>query len=384
MKREKMIDTQKSVAAGIATLVACLLMASCKESGAAVAAQASVPEVVVLSVRSEPLRLTTVLPGRTRANLVAEVRPQVGGILLKRAFQEGAEVKEGQVLYQIDTAPYRAALTRAEASLDSAQSLMRRYESLVKSHAISQQQYDDARSQYLQANAAAESARIDLGYTRIIAPISGRIGRSTVTQGALVTANQAAALATVQQLDPIYVDIVQPSIALLQLKDDLANGHLKSDGKNQADIRVKLENGRDYPYTGKLQFSEVSVDESTGSVTLRAIFPNPKGDLLPGMFVRAELEEGVRQQALLVPQRAVSRDSQGKTSVFVVDANDAVKERELTTERAVDGQWLISGGLSVGTRVIVDGIQHVRPGMKVKPIELGTTTSAVSPTFSSK
>ncbi|MFG0632037.1 efflux RND transporter periplasmic adaptor subunit [Pseudomonas sp. xss_2] len=379
-----MIDTHKSVVAGIATLAACLLMASCKESDAAVVAQAPVPEVIVLSVRSEPLRLTTILPGRTRANLVAEVRPQVGGILLKRAFQEGAEVKEGQLLYQIDTAPYRAALTRAEASLDSAQSLMRRYESLVKSHAISQQQYDDARSQYLQANAAVESARIDLGYTRITAPISGRIGRSKVTQGALVTANQAAELATVQQLDPIYVDIVQPSIALLQLKDDLANGQLKSDGKNQADIRVKLENGRDYAYTGKLQFSEVSVDESTGSVTLRAIFPNPQGDLLPGMFVRAELEEGVRQQALLVPQRAVSRDSQGKTSVFVVDANNAVKERELTIERAVDGQWLISDGLKVGTRVIVDGIQHVRPGMKVKPIELGAITSAASPTFSSK
>lgn len=384
MKRENMIDTHKSVVAGIATLAACLLMASCKESDAAVVAQAPVPEVIVLSVRSEPLRLTTILPGRTRANLVAEVRPQVGGILLKRAFQEGAEVKEGQLLYQIDTAPYRAALTRAEASLDSAQSLMRRYESLVKSHAISQQQYDDARSQYLQANAAVESARIDLGYTRITAPISGRIGRSKVTQGALVTANQAAELATVQQLDPIYVDIVQPSIALLQLKDDLANGQLKSDGKNQADIRVKLENGRDYAYTGKLQFSEVSVDESTGSVTLRAIFPNPQGDLLPGMFVRAELEEGVRQQALLVPQRAVSRDSQGKTSVFVVDANNAVKERELTIERAVDGQWLISDGLKVGTRVIVDGIQHVRPGMKVKPIELGAITSAASPTFSSK
>lgn len=379
-----MIDTHKSVVAGIATLAACLLMASCKESDAAVVAQAPVPEVIVLSVRSEPLRLTTILPGRTRANLGAEVRPQVGGILLKRAFQEGAEVKEGQLLYQIDTAPYRAALTRAEASLDSAQSLMRRYESLVKSHAISQQQYDDARSQYLQANAAVESARIDLGYTRITAPISGRIGRSKVTQGALVTANQAAELATVQQLDPIYVDIVQPSIALLQLKDDLANGQLKSDEKNQADIRVKLENGRDYAYTGKLQFSEVSVDESTGSVTLRAIFPNPQGDLLPGMFVRAELEEGVRQQALLVPQRAVSRDSQGKTSVFVVDANNAVKERELTIERAVDGQWLISDGLKVGTRVIVDGIQHVRPGMKVKPIELGAITSAASPTFSSK
>lgn len=379
-----MIDSQKQVAGRIAAVIACLLLASCGESTSSAhpAASPPAPEVSIISLRSAPLQLSTVLPGRTKPNVVAEVRPQVGGILLKRTFREGTDVKMGEVLYEIDPAPYRAALMQAEASFESIQSRLRRYETLVKAHAISQQQYDDARSEYLKASAAIKAARIDLGYTKIRAPISGRIGRSSLTQGALVTANQSNALATIQQLDPMYVDIVQPAISLMQLRDDLANGRLKSDENNQADVRLRLENGREYPYTGKLQFSEVSVDESTGSVTLRAIVPNPDGALLPGLFVRAELGEGVQQQAILIPQRAVSRDSQGNTSVWIVGADDTVKEKSIGTDRVINGQWLVSEGLNAGARVIVDGIQHVSPGLKVKPVELSTALSQRSPTHS--
>ena len=329
-----------------------------------------------MSLQSQPLRISTTLPGRTKANVTAEIRPQVGGILLDRAFLEGAEVKKGQLLYQIDPAPYRATMMRAQASYESARSLLKRYETLVKSRAISQQEYDDARSQFLQSEAALESARIDLGYTRIIAPISGRIGRSTVTKGALVTANQSGAMATIQQLDPIYVDIVQPSIALLQLKQDLADGVLKTDNEDQADVTLSLENGRRYEYTGKLQFSEVSVNEDTGSVVLRAIFPNPKGTLLPGMFVRAELAEGTRQEAILVPQRSVSRDNQGTATVLKLNEKNIVERSQITTERSIDGQWLINSGLSAGDRIVVDGLQHVQPGAQVKVVPADSTKIA--------
>lgn len=356
---------QKPLVIGITGIAACVMLSACRE-GESVAARQPEPEVNAITIQARPVQLSTTLPGRTRANVVAEIRPQVGGVLMNRAFQEGAEVKQGQLLYKIDPAPYRAAMLRAQASFESAKALLRRYETLVKSRAISQQEYDDARSQFLQAQAALESARIDLGYTDITAPISGRIGRSTVTKGALVTANQSAALATVQQLDPIYVDIVQPSISLLQLKQDIADGLLKTDDEDRANIHLVLENGRKYEYTGKLQFSEVSVNESTGSVTLRAIFPNPKGTLLPGMFVRAELEEGTRENAVLVPQRAVSRDSQGMASIYELNPDDTVKLSGIKTERSIDGQWLVSSGLAPGARVVVDGIQHVQPGVKVK------------------
>ena len=355
----------KPLVIGITGIAACVMLSACRE-GESVAARQPEPEVNAITIQARPVQLSTTLPGRTRANVVAEIRPQVGGVLMNRAFQEGAEVKQGQLLYKIDPAPYRAAMLRAQASFESAKALLRRYETLVKSRAISQQEYDDARSQFLQAQAALESARIDLGYTDITAPISGRIGRSTVTKGALVTANQSAALATVQQLDPIYVDIVQPSISLLQLKQDIADGLLKTDDEDRANIHLVLENGRKYEYTGKLQFSEVSVNESTGSVTLRAIFPNPKETLLPGMFVRAELEEGTRENAVLVPQRAVSRDSQGMASIYELNSDDTVKLSGIKTERSIDGQWLVSSGLVPGARVVVDGIQHVQPGIKVK------------------
>lgn len=358
----------RPLAASTATLIAvCMTLAACdKPQGPAGAAP--LPEVSVFTVEPRTVRLSSELPGRTTAYLVAEVRPQVGGVILQREFREGSQVKAGQVLYQIDSAPYRAVMARAEANLEAARLLFERYEKLIQSHAISQQQYDDARSQFLQAKAAAESARIDLGYTRISAPISGRIGRSSVTQGALVTANQANVLAKVQQLDPIYVDIVQPSTALLQLKADLASGRVKSAGEGQAEIRLTLENGQIYPRAGKLQFSEVSVDESTGAVTLRAVFPNPDGILLPGMFVRAQLQEGERDQALLVPQRGVTRDSQGRAVALVLDAKDTVQLRSLSTERSVDGQWLVRDGIKAGDRVVIDGLQRVQPGMQVKPV----------------
>nr|WP_246190134.1 efflux RND transporter periplasmic adaptor subunit [Pandoraea captiosa] len=352
---------------GIALLPAC----SRTDSGTKTA---EAPEVKVVTLAPRTVNLSSDLPGRASAYMVAEVRPQVGGILLKRHFEEGSMVKAGQVLYQIDSAPFRAIEARAEASLDSARSLSQRYETLVKVHAVSQQQVDDARSQYLQAKAAAESARIDLGYTRITAPISGRIGRSSVTQGALLTANQTTALATVQQLDPIYVDIEQPAKALLQMKEELSNGQIKNVG-GQAEIHLKLENGRTYPHAGKLKFSEVSVDASTGAVTLRAVFPNPEGALLPGMFVRAELLEGVREHAILVPQRAVSRDTQGNAVALIVDSQSRVQQRSLATDRAIDGQWLIRSGLQSGDRVIVDGLQFARPGGQVRPVDVSPPKS---------
>lgn len=347
-----------------------LSLAACDRGSTSTSASPPLPEVGVFTVDSKEVRLSVELPGRTAAYLVAEVRPQVSGILFQRQFREGSQVKAGDALYQVDPAPYRTTLARAEASLEAARLLAERYEKLIQTRAISQQQYDDARAQFLQAKAAAESARIDLGYTRITAPISGRIGRSSVTQGALVTANQANALATVQQLDPIYVDIVQPSSSLLQLKDDLASGRVKRKGEGQAEVRLILENGKIYQLPGKLQFSEVSVDESSGAVTLRAVFPNPEGVLLPGMFVRAQLQEGIREQALLVPQRGVTRDSQGRAMALVLDAKDIVQQRPLITERSIEDQWLVRDGLQVGDRVVIDGVQRVQPGMQVKAVSV--------------
>lgn len=360
--------------------IACLSVTACQK-GSTTGADTPPPEVGVMTIQPQTLTITTELPGRTSPYLISEVRPQVSGILLNRQFEEGSQVRAGQVLYQIDPAPYQAALNRAEASLSSAKLQAERYEKLIAVHAVSQQQYDDARSQYLQAKATTDAARIDLGYTRITAPIPGQVGRSTVTQGALVTAGQATALATVQQLDPIYVDIVQPSLSLLQFKDDLNNGRLKRTGKNQAAVQLRLEDGRTYEHPGKLQFSEVSVDQDTGSVTLRAVFPNPEGTLLPGMFVRALLEQGTDEHALLVPQRSVSRDTQGKAFVNVLDKDDVVEQRSLILGRNHEDQWLVSEGLVVGDRVVVDGTQNVRPGIKVKAVP--ATAAAIQPTAES-
>ncbi|PWV65692.1 efflux RND transporter periplasmic adaptor subunit [Plasticicumulans acidivorans] len=356
----------------VAAIVSLTLSVS-RDGSADTAPPQGPPEVGVVTLQASDVPLSTELPGRTTAYLIAEVRPQVGGILLRRLFEEGSDVKAGQPLYQIDPAPYRATLARAEASLESARLLAERYARLIKQQAISQQDNDDAQSQYLQARASAESARIDLGYTRISAPISGRIGRSSVTQGALLTANQATALATVQQLDPIYVDIVQPSTALLRLKEDLASGRLQRSADGRAEVHLILENGKPYALAGKLQFSEISVDEGTGAVTLRAVFPNPQGLLLPGMFVRAQLQEGVRSQVLLVPQRGVTRDPRGQATALVVGADDKVELREVTVERSVGPHWLISAGLAAGERLIVDGVQNVRPGMPVHSVPAADT-----------
>ncbi|MDF0545574.1 efflux RND transporter periplasmic adaptor subunit [Sphingobium sp. H39-3-25] len=327
------------------------------------------PEVVVLKVKSEAVSLATALPGRTNPYLVAEVRPQVGGILLRRLFEEGSNVRAGQPLYQINPAPFRATLASAQATLTSSQLLSKRYDRLIKSEAISQQERDDARAKYLAAKAAVDAARIDLEFTRITAPISGRIGRSTFTQGALVTGNQAQPLATVQQLDPIFVDIVQPSTALLKLRGDLASGRLVRSGDNQAKVSLKLENGKVYDHLGTLKFSEVSVDTGTGAVTLRAIFPNPDGILLPGMFVHAELQQGVRQGALLVPQRGIARDAAGQASALVVGSDNKAQQRKITVEQSIGSRSLVSSGLRPGDRVIVDGGQNVKPGAPVKVVK---------------
>jgi membrane fusion protein (multidrug efflux system) len=348
--------------------------------------QAGTPEVGVVTVQPERAILTTELPGRTSAYLIAEVRPQVGGIIQKRLFTEGSDVKEGDVLYQINPAVYqatynsaKAALARAEANLIPIRLKAGRYAELVKINAVSQQESDDASAALKQAeadveanNAAVETARINLAYTKVTAPISGRIGRSSVTNGALVTASQPAALATIQQLSPIYVDVTQSSAELLRLKQNLASGLLKSNGAAQAKARLLLEDGSPYPLPGTLKFSEVTVDQSTGSITLRAIFPNPKHMLLPGMFVRAILEEGVNEHAILVPQRGVTRNPAGNAMVMIVGSEEKVEPRVIKVLRTVGENWLVSEGLKAGDRVILEGLQKARPGMPVKAVPFGS------------
>ncbi|SNB47110.1 efflux RND transporter periplasmic adaptor subunit [Geobacter sp. DSM 9736] len=344
------------------------------------------PEVGVVTVQPQRVELTTELPGRTSAYLVAEVRPQVGGIIQKRLFTEGSDVKAGQVLYQIDPASYQAAYASAKATLAKAEAAVvpvrlkaERFRELVAINAVSKQDADDtaaalknAEADIEAAKAAVETARINLAYTRVTAPISGRIGRSTVTNGALVTANQAAPLATIQQLSTMYVDVTQSSADLLKLKQSLASGIIRKNGGNQAQVKLILEDGTRYPLPGTLKFSEVTVDQSTGSITLRAIFPNPKQTLLPGMFVRAIVEEGINEQAILVPQRGVTRNPQGEAMVMVVGEQEKVEPRVLQVARTVGDSWLVSEGLKPGDRVILEGIQKARPGTPVKAVPFGT------------
>ncbi|AGA76055.1 multidrug resistance protein MexA [Pseudomonas putida] len=327
------------------------------------------PEVGVYTVRSQALTLTTDLPGRTSAYRVAEVRPQVSGILEKRSFVEGAEVKLGQQLYQIDPRTYEARLRRAEANRTTAENLARRYETLLQTKAVSKQQYDDALAAWKQAEADYQVARIDVQYTRVLSPISGRIGRSAVTEGALVTNGQAQSLATVTQLDPIYVDVTQPITKLLGLQKALESGRLQNSGENQAHVSLSLDDGSAYPLPGVLKFSEVSVDPTTGSVTLRAEFPNPDRKLLPGMFVHALLKEGVQQAAILVPQQAISRDTRGVPTVWVVKSDNTVESREVETLRTVGNAWLIGKGVNAGERIITEGVQRVRSGIAVNAVE---------------
>ncbi|MDN6548841.1 efflux RND transporter periplasmic adaptor subunit [Obesumbacterium proteus] len=341
--------------------------------------QQSAPEVGVVTLKAEPLNVTTELPGRTSAYRIAEVRPQVGGIILKRNFVEGSDIQAGSSLYQIDPATYQAAydsargdLAKAEAAANIAHLTVNRYKTLVGTKYISQQEYDTAVADARQADAAVtaakaavETARINLAYTKVTSPISGRIGKSSVTEGALVTSNQANALATVQQLDPIYVDVTQSSNDFLRLKEELANGTLEQEG-GKAKAELVLENGQVYAQKGSLEFSDVTVDESTGSITIRAVFPNPKGDLLPGMFVRARLDEGIKNNALLVPQQGVTRNPRGEATVMLVGADNKVENRTVTAAQAIGDKWLVTDGLKSGDKVIVTGLQKVRPGVQVK------------------
>jgi membrane fusion protein (multidrug efflux system) len=343
------------------------------------------PQVAVVTMSPEPVELTTELPGRTWPYLVAEVRPQVSGIIQKRLFEEGRDVKAGDVLYQIDPAPYEAAFSRAKAALAAAEANLpavrarvERYKNALAERAVSRQDYDEAVAALEQAEATIElrkaemeSAQIDLSYTPIKAPISGRIGKSNITVGALVTAHQPAPLATIQQLDPIYVDVTQSTAELLRLKRSLETGRLSKDDENQKKVRLRLEDDKLYSLEGTLQFRDVTVDPSTGSFTLRIVFPNPDHLLLPGMFVWALVKEGVVENAILVPQQGVSFDHKGNPVAMIVDAEGKVQPRALTADRAIGDKWLVSSGLAPGDRVIVEGIQRIRPGMPVKAVPFG-------------
>ncbi len=345
-----------------------VLLAGCDKSQP-LAVEKPAVDVGVYTVKAEALTLTTDLPGRTSAFRVAEVRPQVSGILQKRLFEEGTEVKQGQQLYQIDPATYQAELAKARASLVTAENLAHRYERLLKTNAVSRQQYDDAYATWKQALAEVQVAAINVQYTRVIAPVSGRIGRSAVTEGALVTNGQATELATVTQLDPIFVDVTQPITRILGLQRALASGGLQSAGENQAQVNLSLDDGSTYPLPGVLKFSEVSVDQGTGSVTLRAVFPNPEHKLLPGMFVHAELKEGVKEGAKLVPQQAIIRDSRGVATAWVLKADNTVELRDLQTLRTVGNSWLVGKGIEAGDKVVTEGLQRLKPGTQVKPTE---------------
>ncbi|MDR3534123.1 MAG: efflux RND transporter periplasmic adaptor subunit [Rhodopila sp.] len=337
------------------------------------------PEVSVVTVKPQRMSMTTELPGRTSPFRVAEVRPQVNGVIKRRLFTEGAEVTANEQLYQIDPAPYEAALASAKAGLAKAQALLasgqatvNRYRTLAQANAVSHQDLDTAVAALRQTEADIASgqanvktAEINLAYTRVLSPISGRASRSSITEGGLVTADQAASLVTVTQLNPIYVDVTQPSGTLLRLKRELASGRIEAAGDNQAVVKLVLEDGTEYAQPGRLQFSEVTVDQTTGSVTLRAIFPNDDGLLLPGMFVRERLDEGVRDAAILVPQRGVTHNVRGEPTAMVVGADNKVAVRVLTADRTVGDNWLVTSGLVAGDKVIVEGLQKVRPGVEV-------------------
>jgi membrane fusion protein (multidrug efflux system) len=393
-----------------------------------------VPEVATVTMQPRPIVLTTELPGRTSAYRVAEIRPQVSGLLQKRLFTEGSDVKAGQVLYQIDPAPFKAALenaaanlavkqkatdrartelsasiagvSRQQATLALAMTNRRRLKELVKDRAVSVSEYDQAVTEtsvaeatlrvveaqvesdrvavaaaeaaVQQAEAALETARINLSYTQITAPISGRIGRSNVTEGAIVTAYQPQALATVQQLDPMYVDVPQSTNELLRLKRRIGEGRLNQNSKSQQKVRLILEDNNEYSMEGTLQFRDVTVDPTTDSVILRVVFPNPDDILLPGMFVRAAVQEGIHEHAILIPQQAVSRDPKGKPVTLIVDGEDKVQQRMLVLDRAIGDKWLVSSGLAAGDRVIVEGVQKVRPGALVKVVPMADGSQAAA------
>lgn len=401
--KTKKIDMKPYSPLLLALLALSAISAGCNPSTAgAPAVKPPVPEVGVITVTPRAVAITTELPGRTSPYQVAEVRPQVNGLIQQRLYTEGADVKAGAPLYQIDPATYRAAfqsaqaaLAKARANLAAATPKVARYKELVGIEGVSRQEYDDAvaaaeqaKSDVAAASAALETARINVGYTTVAAPIAGRISRSNVTAGALVAAGQAGALTTVQQLDPIYVDITQSSTDLLRLKRDLDSGNLKRQG-SQPKVTLVLADGSHYALPGKLQFADASVDPGTGNVTLRALFPNPKQDLLPGMAVRAIVESGTDEQAILVPQQGVTRNAKGEATALLLNAQGKVEQRVLVTGAAISGQWQVKSGLAAGERVIVDGLQKVRPGaqaLAAKPVQDAAplTASITAPIVSAK
>ena len=379
-----MKSIQRSVIAGLV-----LLCAGCDQSSTT-QKTATVTEVGVTTLHTQPVDINSDVTGRVTGTMVSAVIPQVGGIIQKRLFTEGDDVKAGQVLYQIDPATYQATYDQAVAELKYAQAVVKssklkaqRYAALVKENGVSKQDADDAEATYLQNvasveqyRAAVESARINLNYTRVTAPISGRIGISSVTPGALVTASQSTALATIRTLDPVYVDLTQSSMQLLKLRQQ------KSSLKQETDtvpVTLKLEDGSTYNQTGKLELTEIAVDESTGSVTMRAIFPNPQHILLPGMYVRASVTNGVKTDAILAPQQGITRDAKGDATALVVDSDNKVENRTVSTTQVIGNKWLINSGLQNGDRLIVQGTAKVQAGMTVKPIEVNPdTTTATS------
>lgn len=379
-----LLNDLKKAALCVAAGFAVTLFGGCdsqKSTGAPAGAGAQrAPQVSVTEIQPTELDMTTTLQGRTAPYLVADVRPQVAGILQKRLFKEGSEVKEGQALYQIDPAVYEAAVASAKAELQRAQAVLyqtrltaNRYAQLVKTNAISKQNNDDAQAAYKQAQAAVaaaqaglKNAQINLDYTTVRSPITGRIGRSLVTPGALLSAHQTQNMAVVQTLDPIYVDVTQSSKEILSLKKDIAAGKLKTKG-GAIPVTLIMEDGSKYPQTGELTLSEVSVDPSTGTITLRAEFPNPDNILLPGMFVRTELPQGTMEKALLVPQRAVMRESNGTPYVYVVD-DGKIAIRRLVTHRTQAQDWIVEDGLKPGEKVVIEGLQRIRPGVPVQVV----------------
>jgi membrane fusion protein (multidrug efflux system) len=385
---ENMTFAPRILALAITMIV--LVLAGCKEEnqaskGSSPQAAAQATEVGVVTVQTQTVPLSVELPGRVRAYQTAEIRPRVSGIILERMFEEGGTVKVGQQLYQIDPAPYQASyeaavaqLEKARATLTSVKARAARYEDLVKVDAVSQQEYDDAVAGLEQAQAdvaiaeaAAATAKISLDYTKVFSPIAGTVGKSSVTVGALVTADQAAPLAVVRQLDPVYVDVSQSSADLLELRERISSGQIE--GTTPSETPVELlpnEAGDKYGHEGQLKFSEVSVDETTGSVQIRAVFPNPNGMLLPGLFVRAVVTQGMQSNVLLVPQQAVARDAAGGASVWVVDSNNTAQPRPVTTGPATGDKWIVTEGLLSGDRVIVEGLQKIGPGAPVRPVAL--------------
>ena len=356
--------------------------------------------MVIADLAARTVPLTTDLPGRTAAYRVAEVRPQVSGIVQKRLFEEGGQVKAGQQLYQIDPATYQAALQSAQADLVKARATLKsieakaeRYADLVKINAVSKQDYDDvaasldqAKASILVANAAVDTARINVGYTKVYAPIDGVIGKSVVTEGALVTANQTTALATITQLDPIYVDVSQSSSELMRLRQAVSAGVVRAGQADQAPVTLRLDGAaQPYPHAGQLKFSDVTVDQGTGAVQVRAVFPNPDKLLYPGLFVRARVEQGSRDGAILVPQRALVRNPDGSAAVWVVGADNKVAPRPVATAQVIGDSWLIDSGLAAGERIVVEGLQKIRPGAEIRPIEAGAApTPAAAPAAAPK